>query len=99
MATNKSTLNQADINLITKGLIPQIRTVVSLVIIKELSEQEEKFEEKLTEFKSDFFERVDPILKEVTTAREERKIVSRKLTEHTNQLEKINKHLGLPTQG
>ena len=64
---------------ILKQLIPQIRTVVSLVITKELSEQEEKFENELTEFKSDFFNRVDPVLKEVTTAREERTLVEDRL--------------------
>jgi len=31
----------------------------------------EEIDERLTKFRSDFFEKVDPVLKEVTTAREE----------------------------
>jgi len=63
-----------------------------------MEDLEEKFEKKVTEVKSEFFEKIDPVLKEVSASREERKIVSRKLSEHTDQIEKIQKHLGLPTQ-
>ena len=56
---------------LSNGDLKQIRTVVK----EELDGQEQKFEKKLTEVKSEFFERVDPILKEVTTAREERPLI------------------------
>ena len=42
-------------------------------------DMEEKFESKLIEFKSDFFEKIDPILKEVTTAREERPLIESRI--------------------
>ncbi len=44
-----------------------------------LGSQEEKFEAKLTEFKSEFFDKVDPILKEVVTAREERPLIENRV--------------------
>lgn len=43
------------------------------------SKLDEKLDEKLTQLKSDIFERIDPILKEVTTAREERPLVENRL--------------------
>lgn len=44
-----------------------------------LDDEEEKFEAKIVEIKSEFFEKVDPILKEVTTAREERPLLENRL--------------------
>ena len=44
-----------------------------------LDEREERYVEKLTEFKSDFFEKIDPILKEVVTAREERILMENRI--------------------
>ena len=38
-----------------------------------------EIENKLTQLKSDFFEKIDPILKEVTTAREERPLIENRL--------------------
>lgn len=40
-----------------------------------MEELEEKFEKHTTKLKSDFLEKIDPILKEVTTAREERPLI------------------------
>ena len=57
------------------GDLKQIRVIVQ----EELVNQEEKFEKKLTEVKSEFFEKVDPILKEVVTAREERPLIENRL--------------------
>ena len=70
-----SEVTKAVVPQVIKTLIPQMKAIVSLVITKELSEQEEKYEKKLEEFKSEFFERVDPVLKEVTTASEERLLI------------------------
>jgi len=39
----------------------------------------EKIDEKLTKLRSDFFEKIDPILKEVVTAREERPLIENRL--------------------
>lgn len=68
--------------VLSSGDLKQIRTVVK----EELDDQEQKFEKKLTEVKSEFFERVDPILKEVTTAREERPLIENRI----EALEKIH---------
>lgn len=68
----------------TKDELNQMKTVVSLVLVSVLSEQEEKYEKKLEEFKSEFFEKIDPILTEVTTARDERVLIE-------NRVEKLEK--------
>jgi len=71
---------------VTQAVIPQIKSVVKLVISGELTEQEEKYERKLEEFKSEFFDKVDAILKEITTVREERPLIESRL----EALEKIH---------
>jgi len=86
---------EAQNKTILKQLIPQIKTAVSLVITTELSQQEEKYEKKLEEFKSEFFDRVDPILKEVVASREERTIMAHYITELRGRVEKIEKHLNM----
>ena len=60
---------------LTKNDFKQIRVVLE----EELDKQEQKFEDKVTQLKSDFFEKVDPILKEVTTAREERPLMENRI--------------------
>ena len=62
---------------LTKWDLNQVRSIVA-------EELDEKLDEKLTELKSEFFERIDPILKEVVTAREERPLIE-------NRLEKLEK--------
>jgi hypothetical protein len=47
----------------------------------------EELEKQLMDLKSEFFERIDPILKEVTTAREDRTLVENRL----EALEEIHK--------
>ena len=42
-------------------------------------ELEEKFEKHTTKLKSDFLEKIDPILKEITTAREERPLIESRI--------------------
>ncbi len=71
---------------VTQAVIPQIKSVVKLVISGELTEQEEKYEKKLEEFKSEFFDKVDLILKEITTVQEERPLIESRL----EALEKIH---------
>ena len=60
---------------LNKSDLKQIRVVLQ----EELNNQEEGFEKKLTEVKSEFFEKIDPILKEVVTAREERPLLENRL--------------------
>lgn len=40
---------------------------------------DERLDDKLTKLKSDIFDRIDPILKEVTTTREERPLLENRL--------------------
>jgi len=49
------------------------------LIDRKLDDNEEMYEKKLTKFKSEFFEKIDPILKEVTTAREERPLIENRI--------------------
>ncbi len=65
--------------VLTKSDFKQFEQLLDRKLDEKLDEQEEKFEKKLTEFKSEFFEKVDPILKEVTTAREERPLIENRL--------------------
>ena len=50
----------------------------------DLDQIENLLNEKLTKLKSDIFDKIDPILKEVVTAREERPLIE-------NRLEKLEK--------
>lgn len=65
--------------------LKQVRTIVK-------EEIDESLDEKLTKLKSDFFDRIDPILKEVTTAREERPLIENRL-EALEEIHPKGKHL------
>ena len=56
-----------------------------------LEKQELKFEAKLIEFKSEFFEKIDPILKEITTARDERPLIINRV-EKLEEIHQGGKH-------
>ncbi|KKS25884.1 MAG: hypothetical protein UU87_C0008G0001 [Parcubacteria group bacterium GW2011_GWA2_42_11] len=73
---------------LTKGDLKQIDNLIE----RRLDDQEGKFEKKLTEIKSEFFEKIDPILKEVTTAREERPLIENRL-EALEEVHPKGKHL------
>ena len=92
---------------LNKGDLTQIKVVLQQELNKQekrlgrnldekLDGQEEKFEIKLTEFKSEFFEKVDPILKEVTTAREESPLIESRI-ETLEKIHQSGKH-SLPPQ-
>lgn len=57
----------------------------------------DKLEVIFMKFKSDFFDKIDPILKEVVASREERIVGSNQFSELTDRVERIEKHLGLPS--
>lgn len=82
MALNKSDLDKID------KLLGNLETRLGNKLHEELENQEEKYETKLTEFKSEFFEKVDPILKEVKTSREERPLI-------INRVEKLEEKVGI----
>lgn len=60
-----------------------------------MEDQEEKFEAKIVEVKSDFFNKIDPILKEVVANQEERTILSHKASDHEDRIENIEKKLDI----
>ena len=84
-------VTKAVVPQIVKTVIPQIRAVVSLVITKELTEQEEKYEKAVEKYKSEILDRVDPVLKEVVTKREERTIRAEQTRRHENRIEVLEK--------
>jgi hypothetical protein len=64
--------------------------------IKDLIEvQEEHFEAKIVEVKSDFYNKIDPILKEVVANQEERTLLSHKVSDHEDRIENIEKKLDI----
>ena len=67
---------------LTKSDLGQIKNIVEGA----LDNQEQKYEAKLTEVKSEFFEKIDPILKEVVASREERVLIE----ERVEKLEEIH---------
>lgn len=69
MALTKSDLNKIE-NLLNKQEVK---------FNDKFDDFEVKIENKLYKFRSDFFTKVDPILKEVTTAREERPLIENRI--------------------
>jgi len=57
---------------LTNSDLKEIRSVVK-------EELDEQLDSKLTQLKSEYFERIDPVLKEVTASREERTIIENRL--------------------
>ena len=60
-----------------------------------MENQEEKFEAKIVEVKSDFYNKIDPILKEIVKNQEERTILSHKASDHEDRIENIEKKLDI----
>ena len=56
-----------------------------------IQDQEGKFETKMVEVKSDFYEKIDPILKEVVENQEELAILSHRVFVHEDKIENIEK--------
>jgi len=56
-----------------------------------LENQEDKFEVKITEFKDEFYTRIDPILKEVVASREDRTIGAEQHRRNEDRIEKLEK--------
>lgn len=70
----------------TDHLAQRLTDIIDKLLLKsdmrtfsKMEELEDKFEKKVVEVKSDFLEEIDPILKEVTTAREERPLIENRL--------------------
>ena len=64
---------------LTKGDLRQIGQLLDRKMDDKLNNQEDRFERRLEEFRSDFFEKIDPVLKEVMASREERALIENRL--------------------
>lgn len=64
-------LSNNDLNQIDKRLESRLETQKEEIL--------GEIDDKLSKFRSEFFEKIDPILKEVTTAREERPLLENRL--------------------
>ena len=60
-----------------------------------LDSQEQKFEAKIVEVKNDFYDKIDPILKEVVANQEERIILSHRVSNHEDRIGKVEKKLNI----
>ena len=60
-----------------------------------IEDQEDKFEAKIVEVKNDFYDKIDPILKEVVASQEERTILSHRVSDHEDRIEKVEKKLDI----
>ncbi len=75
-------------------IIKKDLNLVREVVKEELKEQfkdfreelDENLEAKFTQQRSDFFAKIDPLLKEVTASREERIINDHKLSDHEDRI-------------
>jgi hypothetical protein len=56
-----------------------------------IEDQEVKFENKIVEVKSDFYNKIDPILKKVVANQEERTILSHRVFDHEYRIVNIEK--------
>ncbi len=72
---------------LTKSDLVEIENIVDRKL-------EEKLEEKLSQFRSDLYNKIDPILKEIVDSRDERVIVSHRISEHGDRLEDHEKRIG-----
>jgi len=84
MAT-KRTLTQADVELLKETFATKYD------LNRALENQELKFEAKITEIKSDFLNKIDPILQEVVKSRDERTLQSDHLSNHGDRIEALEK--------
>src|SRR3989344_7750505 len=97
MSKAKPTLNQADLDLlkkrfVTKDNLKNLATKTDLVgklSTLEFDDFKYDLDEKLSEHRSVLVEKLDKILGEVQTSRQEQKVIARGLTNNTNRLEKI----------
>jgi len=86
MALTKNDLNQVK-SVLQNGLVNQEKRI-GIRMDNQKEEILDQIDNKLTKLRSDFFEKVDPILKEVVTAREERPLIENRL----EALEEIHPH-------
>lgn len=74
---------------LSKGDKKFIEDVVDKKLDQKLDKQELKFEAKLTEFRDDFYTKIDPILKEVVASREDRAMGAEQHLRNQDRIEKL----------
>lgn len=91
--------------LITKSLdkrlgknLEKLEGLVENVLDRKL---DEKLDEKLSHLptKEEFFSRMDKLLGEVQKSRDEQTMLSARVSVHSDQIEEIQKNLGIQTSG
>lgn len=98
MAKSKPTLNEADLKLLEEKFLTKEdgkNFATKNYVTNAVDEAKEEILEEQRKFRSEFFDRIDPILKEVVANREERTIMAHYITELRKRVEKIEKRLGL----
>ncbi|OGM76548.1 hypothetical protein A2210_02740 [Candidatus Woesebacteria bacterium RIFOXYA1_FULL_40_18] len=80
---------------LTKSDKVWVKDLLNNTLENALDRQEQKFEAKIVEVKDDFYNKIDPILKEVVASREERTILSQHSKEQADRIEKVEKKLGI----
>jgi|SRR3989344_5836886 len=82
---SKRTLTQADVDFLKNTFATKSD------LDNSLDKQEQKFEAKITEFKDEFYTKIDPILKEVVASREERIMCAEQHRRNQDRIEKLEK--------
>lgn len=80
-----------------KWIVGTVEAALDRKLDSALADQEQKFEAKIIEVKNDFYNKIDPILKEVIAAQQEREIVAHRLSDHEDRIEKVEKKLSFQT--
>lgn len=80
---SKRTLTQADVDFLKNTFATKSD------LDNSLDKQEQKFEAKITEFKDEFYIKIDPILKEVMASREDRLMGSEQHLRNKDRIEKL----------
>ncbi len=81
------------------ALTKKDKEFITGLLLENLDSQEQKFEAKITEFKDEFYTKIDPILKEVVASREDRIMGAEQHRRNQDRIEKLeeihpqNKHL------
>ena len=71
------------------------------ITIKDLDEVEERFKEvfatkeDLISYKSDLIDKLDGILKEIVASREEETLLSHRVSDHEDRIEKVENNLNI----
>ncbi len=76
---------------LTKGDLKNIGDIVDRKLDLRLEKQKTEIESLLIEHRSQFFNKIDPILEEVQTEPQERAILSSRLDEHDDRITALEK--------